>query len=490
MAVKYGPKAAITAAPLDFKGWPKDRAGRRIKFVETYGVVTKGVGAGKAFKLRTWQKSIIRGAYADGIRQALVTIPRANGKSALAAALAVAELFVGGESPEVLVVASDQRQARIIYNLAKRMIELNPELAERVHIYSDRIETPHNNGTMHALPADPAALHGWDPSLCLVDEVAQVTPEVWEAITSVSGKRPESLTLAIGTPADSEDSVMWRLVEHGREGLDPSFYLREYSAPAGCETDDRAAWAAANPALGDFLSADGLESVRATLREPVFRQLRLGQWVEGVSTWLPFGAWAKCADDTKRPGPGTRICLGFDGSSSGDDTAIVAATVEPVPHLWLAGHWHNADGSKTWRVPRDEVDQTIRELFETYDVVELACDPWGYRSEIERWAAEYGAKRVTEFNTAFRIRQAKAVDRMFQAVMGRKLTHDGGTVLAAHMAHATAVATPQGDVLEKPKRMSPKKIDAAIAAVIAHDRAAFHASQKTARKRRRSASFN
>lgn len=58
-----------------------------------------------------------------------------------------------------------------------------------------------------------------------------VTEEVWEAVTSVAGKRPESLTLAISTPASSPDSVMWRLVEHGRAGTDPAFYFKEYGAP-------------------------------------------------------------------------------------------------------------------------------------------------------------------------------------------------------------------------------------------------------------------
>ena len=60
-------------------------------------------------------------------------------------------------SAEVLVVASDQRQASIVFNLAKRMIELNPELSERAHVYKDRILVPHNDATLTPLPADPVA---------------------------------------------------------------------------------------------------------------------------------------------------------------------------------------------------------------------------------------------------------------------------------------------------------------------------------------------
>lgn len=498
-ALKAGPKAQVSVEPLDFSTYPVDRAERRIRFVETYCLVTKGVGAGLPMVLRPWQQKIVRTAFGVGIRQALVTIPRANGKSALAAALAVAELFVGGESPEVLVVASDQRQANIIYRLARRIVEMNPELADRCLIYKDRLETPHNNGMMTALPADPSALHGWDPSLLLIDEIAQVTPEVHEAVSSVSGKRPESLVLAIGTPADSEDSVMWRMVLHGRSGKDPSFALVEYGAPAGCELDDHDAWHQANPALGDFLSIDGMESVRATLREPVFRQLRLGQWVSGVSSWLPFGAWAKCQTD-RAPMPGARITIGFDGSVGGtgaDDTVLVAATVEPEPLVWVLGHWANphqpgTPAAKEWRVPRSEVHQVIGEAFETYDVAAMGCDVSFWRSEFEQWVATYGRERVVEFNWGFRKRQAAALGRFYTAVMEQHIHHDGDEQLAAHMSHAIALPSAQGDTLAKPSRHGRQKIDLVVGAVIAFDLAMATANKPTQPKprRRRVVTFN
>src|SRR5699024_4135564 len=142
-----------------------------------------------------------------------------------------------------------QRQANITFRLAKRMIELNPELAERTHIYADRIVVPETDSMFMPLPADVGALQGWDPSLMLVDEFHYVIEEVWEAVTSVAGNSSESLALAISTPADSEDSIMWRLVRHGMSGEDPQFYLNGYAAPAGSDADDREAWKIANPAL-------------------------------------------------------------------------------------------------------------------------------------------------------------------------------------------------------------------------------------------------
>lgn len=485
--MRAGAKGTIKVEPLTFKGYPRDRAKRRLRFIKDYLVTPKGHGAGKPVQLRDFQKEIITGAYAPGVRTALCSLPRANGKTALAAMLAVAELFVGDASAEVLVVASDERQARITLRMASRMIELNPVLAERAHIYSDRIRVPHNDSMLLPLPADPGALHGWDPSLLVVDELHVVSEAVWEAVTSVQGKRPESLTLAISTPSTSPDSIMWKLVEHGRSGADPSFYFREFAAPDGCATDDREAWRLANPALAcedPFLSEDGLAAAHRTLREPVFRQLRLGQWVTGAESWLPFGLWDTLAAEVDVP-PRSKVVLAFDGSASGDSTALVGCTVGPRPHLWVEGLWENP-GDPRWRVPRQDVDRAVDLAFSRYDVVEMACDPWGFRSEIEQWADRHGERRVVEWNTAHAARMAPATDRMYASAVDGAFSHDGDPRLAAHVAHCVAKSTSQGDLVSKDKKGSPRKIDAAVAAIVALDRATHHHNKGT---RKRAYSF-
>lgn len=65
--MRAGPKGEIKAEPLDLKGWPAERAKRRIRFVGKYVIVPKGVGAGKPMRLRRFQSEIILGAYALGI---------------------------------------------------------------------------------------------------------------------------------------------------------------------------------------------------------------------------------------------------------------------------------------------------------------------------------------------------------------------------------------------------------------------------------------
>jgi len=474
---KPGPKGPITVPPLDWSQAPPRGWERIVWFAEQYLVVPRGVGAKAPFVLRPWQVDIVRAMFPTQgrPRQGLVSMPRGNGKTGLAAVLAVYSLFADDvESAQVLVVASDERQAGHVLRAAARMIELSPELDARCHHYADRLHVPQTDSEMRALPADIGALQGWDPSLMVVDELHVVTEDVWEAVTSASGKRPESLTLAISTPADTTDSVMHKLVQYGREGADASFVYVEHSAPDGCDLDDEEAWARANPALDDFLSRDALRAQRRTIREEAFRRYRLGQWVGRADAWLPQGAWAALsAPQTLRNT--TRIVLAFDGSTSGDSTALIGATVEDEPYVFVAGLWESQGPG--WRVPREEVTAAVHAAFRRYRVVELACDPWGWQSEIEAWAKRHGARKVIEVNTAHAARMAPATDRMFAAVMEGRVTNDGDPRMARHFDHAVARSTNLGDLISKDKKGSARKIDSAVAAILAFDRAAFHTNR-------------
>lgn len=478
--MRAGPKRSIKVDPLDLSSLGRTRNTRAIHFIEEYAITPKGTGAREPAQLRPWQKSIIRQVLAPGVRQGLVSIPRGNGKSTLAAFLALWGLFDGPEGAQVLTVATDERQARIVFNAARRMVELNPLLAERTQVFQDRLYVPHHDATLAPLPADPGALQGWDPSLAIVDELHVVREDTWEAMALTAGKREASLTLAISTPATQKDSIMWKLVEHGRAGTDPAFAFVEYAAPEGCAAGDRKAWKTANPALGDFLALDALQATFLTTREATFRQMRLGQWVGVADGWLPWGLWDERADPDRLVADGTRIVAGFDGSASGDSTALVAATVEPNPHVFVVGLWEN--DHQGWRVNRADVDRTVAEMFGRFDVVEMACDPWSWRSEIQTWADRFGQRRVVEWPTNVLSRMGPATDRTFTLLSEGRLTHDGNASMARHFANCIAKRTSHGDVVVKDGKSSPRKIDAAVAAIVAIDRAAWHVERP--RKRR------
>jgi phage terminase large subunit-like protein len=381
--MQAGPKAAPLDRPLPLSGLPKAGGARVCAFLERYCVLPKGTGARKPFKVRPFQRKLIGGVFnRPRPRAGLWSMPRGQGKSTLAAGLGLYGFFADGvEGASVVVVASDERQARIVWGTAVRMCELSEPLAERVQFFHDRLYLPRTGSTFQVLPAEPKGLEGLDPSLAIVDEIGVVDRRTYEAITGAEGKRDDSLTLMIGTPSpDGTESVMWQLVEHGRAGDDPSFRLVEFMAPADAEIDDETAWEAANPALDDFLYRDG---IRATLppklRESTFRRYRLGQWVDAVDEpWMDKALWSSCARPTGVISEGADVVLGLDGSFSGDCTALVVSAVADIPHLDVVGLWQNS-GDPEWRVPVIEVEDAIRAACLRWNVLEVTADPFRWQ---------------------------------------------------------------------------------------------------------------
>jgi phage terminase large subunit-like protein len=84
----------------------------------------------------------------------------------------------GVESAEVVVVASDARQAGITLRQIARMVELEPRLAEQTQVFQARLYVPHTDSTLVVLPAEPGALQGWNPSLAIVDELHVINRQV------------------------------------------------------------------------------------------------------------------------------------------------------------------------------------------------------------------------------------------------------------------------------------------------------------------------
>jgi phage terminase large subunit-like protein len=166
----------------------------------------------------------------------------------------------------------------------------------------------------------------------------------------------------------------------------------------------------------------------------------------------------------------------FDGSYSGDSTALVAATVGPVPHLFVLGLWEHPGGNVQWTVDHDAVEATVQEAFRRFEVVEMSADPPYWSQQLNRWMEQYGEDRVLAFNTFVRKRMAAACSSFYQAASSEGLTHDGHPGLMRHVSNAVLKETAQGAYITKEDKSSPRKIDAAIAAVIAYNRAAHHAT--------------
>ena len=468
--MKAGPKGAALLDPLP------DELADPAAWIERYCVTPRGHGAREPMRLAPFQLQILDGIYAAGRRQAVVVIPRGNGKSTLLAAVLLYELFAGQWSAEVVVVAPTERQSRHLLEQARRMVDLSPELSARAQLYAGRIKVPGRDSEAVALPASPDKLQGLDPTLAICDELAEVAPATYEALDLALGKRAESRVVAISTPGGDREGPLWRLVEHGRRHPDdPRLWLREWSAPEGCALDDEQAWADANPAIAaGFLDPEAIRSNLVTSREELVPHLP-PRPVVGPSAVAPWGTWEPLARDRVLE-PGERIVVGFDGSASGDSTALVAATLDPDPFVAVLGV-SGGPGDPRWGVPRAEVLDTMREVMGRYDVAELAADPWGWRTELEELERTYPG-RVLQWPTNVVGRGGWPRHGPHLRPRGRGPTDPPTGTRGAHhhVRNTVARRTPQGGVAAKAgKWASPRRnSNLCVAMILAVDRAAWH----------------
>lgn len=378
---------------------------------------------------------------------------------------------------EVYSCAGDKEQARIVFAEAKRAVEAEPELSDVLKVYRDAIEYPKAHSVYRVLSAEAYSKHGLNPSLVLFDEVhVQPDDELWSVMTSGSGTRKQPLVIGIttaGVKLDSRgrESLCYRLFLHGRDierGVadDPTFFFRWFGAADGQDWQDPATWYQANPALGDFLSLEDLEVAARSDRENTFRTLRLNQWVSSTEAWLPFGAWDRVAG-ARDIADSEPVVLGFDGSWANDSTALVGCTVSATPYIFVIDSWEVTPD--TPRIDTDLVAEAIRKATKRYKVVEVACDPYRWQDVLNRLTNE--GLPIVEFPTNSLARMVPACHEFYTAVMEERVSHDGDQRLARHIGNAVTKSDAHGTRIVKESKTSARKIDLAVAAVIAHNRA-------------------
>ena len=155
----------------------KEKADRAVKFIEMLPH-TKAEWEGEPFWLLPWQERIIRDLFGivreDGTRQfrtAYIEIPKKQGKSELAAAIALYLLYADNEpSAEVFSAAADRQQASIVYDVGKRMVEMTPALMKRSKIMgaTKRIVNYGNAGYYQVVSAEVGGKHGYSLPLIIL----------------------------------------------------------------------------------------------------------------------------------------------------------------------------------------------------------------------------------------------------------------------------------------------------------------------------------
>lgn len=362
---------------------PNDGALRFERFCSRYLRHIKGRWAGQPFVLEDWQREEmvkpLLGTYGpDGLRQyreALIGLPRKNGKSEIGAALALYLLIADGEyGAEVYSLAGSRQQASIVFKTARDMLRASP-LRSAAKIYRDVIEIPETNSIYKVLSADSKLAHGYNPHAAIVDEL-HVHPdgELYEAMRTATAARKQPLIVSITTAGAERRGIAWDTYERGRMGQDPRMFFYWKQAPEGIDVRDVKNAKLGNPA--SWVSEEFLkDQMPPSLPEPVFRRLHLNQWYEGeMGSWVPREAWEACLGEPQID-PDRPVVIAVDAASRRDTTAVamIQRDDEGRHHAKL---WHFGVGEEEQYLDYGAVENLIRELASTYEVRRVAFDPF------------------------------------------------------------------------------------------------------------------
>lgn len=498
--------------------YDKAKADRAVKFIENLRH-TKAKWAGKRFWLLPWQETLVRDIFGivkeDGTRQfrtAYVEICKKVGKSELAAAIALYLLYADNEpSAEVYGAAADRQQASIVFDVAKRMVELTPALLKRSKIMgaTKRIVNYSNAGIYQVLSADVGNKHGFSVSGLVFDEIHnQPNRNLYDVLTKGSSDaRANPLHFIITTAGNDRNSIAFELhtkaldILNGRRE-DPTFYPVVYGLADDEDWTDEKNWYKVNPSLGYTVEIDRLrdafrEAQQNPADEVTFRWLRLNQWVSSTVAWIPDQIYALGNEAIDMESLKGRECYGgLDLSSSGDITAFVLVFPPHngkekyviLPFFWVPQDTIPLRVRRT-SVPYDKwqaqgylmategnvihygfIEKFIDDLGKIYNIKEIAYDRWGAVEMTQ--ALEGMGFTVVPFGQGFSS-MSPPTKRFYELLMEGKMVHGAHPVLRWMAGNVVVDTDPAGNI-KVTKRRSPDKVDGIVAAIMALDRCIRH----------------
>lgn len=495
---------------------------------------TKGQYARKPFLLEPWQANDIvhpifgrtiwddeAEAYARLCRIAWIEIARKNGKSELLAGILLYLLVADDEeSAEVYGIARNRDQAALVYNVARRMVELSPILSHRLVIRKavKRIFDPRTDSFYQVLAADADSALGSNPHALGADEIlAWPNGDMWTNTRTGmgSGARLQPLMCACTTAGRDKDSFAGQMHDEMEKiAEDPARsphifpYLR--NLPVDADPWDERLWLKVNPAItSGFLKLSdmrqqALEARNNPVLESTFRQFKLNQWQSSTVRWMNMhlfdrskGTVHRDADALLEAFEGRECWFGCDLAARQDLTSVCYLFPDPDDEnacdvVWR--HWacqsavdtldeRNADKFTHEFIPDGWLtvtEGTVLDFEQVYRDFEhdsrrfqiLGGDMDKYSSDpvIQRIEAVTYLEGIMAYSNTFD-RMSDGMKRIFELTGLRKFRWHGNPLVRwCFNATEAEFSRANPDLIKpaKPKRgTSSKRIDAVPAAIMA-----------------------
>jgi phage terminase large subunit-like protein len=460
---------------------PETKGARVVKFIEKFCVHGEGDFFGEPFKLDQWQQAIIYEMYEikdNGerkYREALIGLPKGNGKTALAAAIGLYELLGSGvTSPLVAVAAASYEQANLVFGTMKTMCEESIFLRDMVETFENEIQVKNAPGRAFRVAAKAGTADGGRNSCFIADEIHEWNninlERVHYVLSNNTAKRKDGLVLNITTAGYDLDIMAGRMYQRGllkeaKKQDDPEFYFKWIGAKDDDTPTDESVWEKVNPAItNDWWPIENLRRRHKSLPINEFQRYHLNQWTRTQEeSWIEIEKWLACQDEELELEPGLDTFVGVDMALRHDSVAIVYGQkddneiINMMSKIWLPNDENFMD--------YQEIEAFIVSLMKDYKVKEVAYDP-AFFERSAQVLLDRGVPMVNFPQTHSRM--IPACGNAYDLIANTKVRHNGDPTFTDQVMSAAQRTTDMGWRLSKGR--SKRKIDGAIAMVLMLDR--------------------
>jgi phage terminase large subunit-like protein len=504
-----------------------EAADKAVAFFAKYIRHTEAEWFNKPFILQPWQENdIVRPIFgwkrADGtrlIRQVYIEIPRKNGKTELAAGLALLLMLGDGEyGGQGFSMAVNLEQASLVFAKAGVMVGLSEDLRRYLTVFKTSIFCPDLHASFKPLAKGAGSKHGFSPSFAIADELHEWPDgEIHRVVHKGTVARRQPLEILITTAGEPGNNYGWDRHEYAvkllREEVDPNpaFYAVIYAADPTDDWRDPATWRKANPNYGVSVKEDYLRDELALISKPMeegdFKRYHLNLWTDAIEEGFDMDVWAENAlhPVTLETLRGRRCWGGLDLSTVTDLTALclIAKREAGGYDAWWQFFMPIGNLKERMKKDRQPFDKWIKDgwitpiegtrqeynavlatitgkkkhpavktppITEIVELAELGYDTWN--AEHVRQELEEDGVTTVEVSQLFKTLSGPSKE-MQRLLAGKEFNHGGNPVMR-WMASCTNFESDRNENIRpvKPNRKKTiKRIDGTVTAIMALSRA-------------------
>lgn len=384
-------------------------------------------------------------------RTVLIIVARQNGKSHLKRIVTLWRMYMDG-ARDIVGAAQDLSLARKQWMMCQETIHRCPDLQEEWgdvrNVNGDEMFWAGTGCYAIKATNDKAGRGGSNDEVNIDELRTQKDWKAWGSLSKTTMARASGQLWAMSNAGDDTSVVLNQLQSAGQAGTDPAMCLIEYSAPDGCELDDEAAWAQANPGLGYTVSEAAIRSSMSQDPPEIFRTEVLCQRVANLDSAIDATAWGNCADaagslDAHR----TRIAACLDIAPDGRHAtlAVAAKLADGRARVEIAAAWDSTDAM------RAELPALLARIkpvaFGWYPSGPAAAIATTLRPAAVRYNRRPGKRgdgEIPEDGAITGGRVAETCMGLADLTKGARIVHPGDPLLDAHAHAASKLHTGDG----------------------------------------------